>query len=405
MAQRVFVHVGTPDSGLAALERTVWRHSRTLRQHRLLIPGERHLHLAAARTMARRSPRLSRSGNPSSAWEQLVEHTRNWDGDVLICHERLSYATQGAATAALASLGDHEVHLVVTSRPPHRQAESTWQRQLRSGSTATYDAFLNRLRDSRNRPTPFWHAHALVGILDRWAKTLDPKRVHVLTVPASGDASVVWKRYASLLGVDPGACTPQPSTPLLGAAQTEFLRRMHAAGDYRFRDSSRDPWSRKLLAMKVLSAAPDTQPIAIPSAHREWLTQRGAQLGRAILERGCDVVGAVDELETAPDSDGGGLPAEASNEEIEAVAEWTIGRLQEEWVRLESSYPPPSVNVTDGIPGAWEMLEHIRAAKTGSSVRPAPPDRSRTLPKILESVRGLRLRIPTPESHHDTRAP
>ena len=53
-----------------------------------------------------------------------------------------------------------------------------------------------------------------------------------------------------------------------------------------------------------------------------------------------------------------------TEDEIEDLCGWTIGRLQEELVHRLPAVQPPAVAPSDGIDGILELLEHIRAADT-----------------------------------------
>ena len=56
----------------------------------------------------------------------------------------------------------------------------------------------------------FWNAHDTLAILDAWSQHIPPDQVHVITVPRNGPANLLWMRFASVLGIDPGGADLSP---------------------------------------------------------------------------------------------------------------------------------------------------------------------------------------------------
>ena len=156
----------------------------------------------------------------------------------------------------------------------------------------------------------------------------------------------------------------------LGVVETELLRRVHAARDYRFGDPERQRWTRHLLATRVL-AKHRGDPIRLPPPARGWLEERTAVMTAGIRDRGYPVVGDLVELDWQPPSDDSRLVTSVTDDELAAVAAWAVGRLQEALVERQPAASYPAVGPQDGIPGILDLLEHIRAADTGTPPRPA----------------------------------
>jgi hypothetical protein len=217
--------------------------------------------------------------------------------------------------------------------------------------------------------------------------------VHIVTVPADAAApDELWNRYCTALGIDADAydAAIAPMNASLGPAEAELLRRIHAKRDPRFTDSQRQRWTRRLLAIEILGqrrgagmSGPATDP---------WLEERTDTMIKEISERGYDVIGTLDDLNWRAPSPKSRSIDSVTEVELDELVRWTIGRLQEQLVEREPSAPPPPVGPDDGLDGILELLEHIRAADTGTPPREAPLTRASPTDRLRKSITALRGR-------------
>ncbi len=396
MAQRTYLHVGTPTSGTTFLQRVLWQNAAPLRAQGFLLPGRMVSHYTAARALTERPSTGDHDDRSETAptvlteigdhaWTKLVRQVNRWPGSALIGHPALAAATSEQAGRAVAAL-EGEVHLVLTARPVHLQAAVAWQEQVKAGRSAPLDAFLDRLQSDGNPGQRFWRLHDLADILSRWQGALPPERVHVVTVPGTtphtrpAEAHELWTRYAGVLGLDAAAYDARFDVvpTALGAVEAEVLRAVHARRDPRFTDPQRHVWTRQLLANDVLSRRHGA-PLRLPPQARPWLSDRSRRMTDGIRSAGYEVVGDLDVLGWSDPPTEAQLPAEVTTQELESLASWTILRLQEALVHREPVTSPPPIGPDDGVDGIIELLEHIRAADTGRPPRSAPRDPSRAL--------------------------
>jgi hypothetical protein len=374
MADRVFLHIGTPKSGTTYLQTMLWKNADALRAAGLLLPGKLKLHYAAAKGItARPGPAYLTQNKTDVAWSRLVEQIRCWPGPALISHELLAPATREQAAAATAPLRDAEIHLVLTVRALHRQLPSAWQQQVKAGLGLPYDRFLDEIHKAVGHGRWFWAVQDALGVAVRWGAGVPPEHVHIVTCPTdSSDPTLLWRRYASVMGLGlDGFETDVPHKNVsLGVAETELLRRVYVACDDRFRDPERQRWTRHLLATQVL-AKHRGEPIRLPSGAREWIEERTAAMTAGIRSRGYSVMGDLADLGWQPPSGSSRLVTSVTEDELAALAGWVVGRLHEALVERQPTAPHPGVLPQDGIAGILDLLEHIRAADTGTSPRPA----------------------------------
>ena len=151
MAERVFLHVGTPKSGTTFLQTLWWANKAALREQGLLLPGPgvaEHFHASCVvRGHERLLASIPEAGH--RAWDRVLTRTGEWSGDVLLSHELFSPASPGNAARALEQLGEvaQEVHVVLTVRDLARQLPAEWQQRTKHGRSQTFADFLTAVQD------------------------------------------------------------------------------------------------------------------------------------------------------------------------------------------------------------------------------------------------------------------
>ncbi|MGI8888880.1 MAG: hypothetical protein ACR2GB_07930, partial [Nocardioidaceae bacterium] len=292
MAERVFLHVGTPKSGTTHLQSVLWHNADQLKSAGLLLPGRFQTHYAAAKGLTDRSKQMRKTRvHIEDAWPRLTRRINRWRQDALVSHELLAPASDEQAAAAKAMLAEAEVHIVVTARALHRQLPASWQQQVQGGASTPYDVFIREVRDRRGKGAWFWGVQDVPDIARRWAGDLPSERVHVVTVPTtSAQPRLLWQRYASVLGLEPDAYdVAAPAMNMsLGLVESELLRLVNAFQDPRFRGPERLPWTRKLLANRILGKRRGL-PIRPPADAGDWLSERAAAMTAELHASGYDV--------------------------------------------------------------------------------------------------------------------
>lgn len=308
MASKVFLHIGLPKTGTTYLQTIMWSGRDLMRAQGVLLPGEqRRDHLWASRVV-RDDPRLAdQIEKQRTAWDRLRAEVADWDGTAVISHEFFAAASAPQAAAMIEALAPAEVHLVVTAREPAGLFTSSWQESLKNGgvrSLATYAA-----AGVSQNPMSIWNWRTLdVGlVLDRWAATVPAQQVHVIPLPPPGSPrTLVWDRFATLIGLDPGAFDDSESfaNESLGVVEAETLRRINLhLQDKEFSSAmARGTFIRTFLA---------DERLAPRGGDRYWpeegvieeCRRRGTAAVTAIAEAGYDVRGDLDDLlvpETLP---------------------------------------------------------------------------------------------------------
>ncbi len=300
MARRVFLHVGSPKTGTTFLQDVLWSQRDVARQQGLLLPLDAFFdHYLATLEVRDIEPQPADVERATGVWGRIVDAAHSWDGDVLISHELFAPATAAQAERAITAFGSEvEVHLVLTARDLVRQIPAEWQEHVKHRSTARFDEFVADLR--REDPkTWFWQVQDFPDVLRRWGSTLPPEHVHVVTVPAPGQPmSLLWDRFAGLLGLDPAAfeTTGLRANTSLGYEQAELLRRVNVElGDRLPLPGPYAPVVKSVFAEGVLPKQPGTR-LALSGKALDYAHERSEQLARDLGDMGVDVIGDLAEL-------------------------------------------------------------------------------------------------------------
>jgi hypothetical protein len=338
MADRVFLHIGAPKSGTTYLQERL-AHNRA----RLDDVGLHYLetrtgdHFQAALDLIER-PWAGELKRARGQWQVLADAARRTPGDVLVSHEILAAATPAQVARAFGSLGEAEVHIVLTARDLARQLPAEWQEQVKHRSAARFQGFLDRVTAApRIAPAMwFWRVQSVPDVLTRWATGLTPDQVHVVTVPPKGaPPDMLWRRFASVVGLDEAtdptedAAPGERLNPSLGTAEVAVLRRLNRR--LRRAGVSRQtyvPLVRDLIAKRVFAAHEDMTLAVVPEDFWPFVDEVSREWREWIEGAGVQVVGdlddldprwpAPDELGQHPDRPPPGLVAQCA---IEALAE------------------------------------------------------------------------------------
>ena len=300
---RVFLHVGVPKSGTSFLQATLRANAERLDQQGVWYPTAQHKGLFhAALELTGNHPGW---GVPQQrvdgSWAGLCREAGRRGGTSVFSNELFSNVEAGAVPTALAHLDGVEVHLVVTARDLARQLPAEWQEGVKHGRGLRFDEFLARVLDpdrAHSHATKFWRHQDLADILDRWGRHLSPERVHVVTCPPPGaPRDLLWKRFSSVVGIDPSATTlPEVgANTSLGVTAVDVLARVNR----RLRHGDAPPHLRRTVKQVLVNEAlrsDGSERVGTPAALVPRLEEITAEWVRRIDAAGYDVVGDLDDL-------------------------------------------------------------------------------------------------------------
>ncbi len=341
MSKQVLLHVGCPKTGTSYLQDVLFRNQSILQEHDILYPADRFdAHFLAALDLMT-LPWGGLETEAVGAWDRLAEQVRDWPGTAIISHEIFARATPTQVERALASLGDAEVHLILSVRDLVRQIPAEWQENVKHRSHITYASFLRTIRDPARESkigSWFWAVQEIPDILERWGASLPADRVHLVTVPPSGsDRGELWRRFSHTFGLAdlPLDLTAERENPSLGVPETSLLRTINqrvtsilAPPDYR-------PLVRELLAHQTLSRGVDSARLGLAPDDHAWAQDLSKHWVSVLAARGYDVSGSLGDL-LGPDPGTFADPDTASADVLLPPALDAISALLVEAARLRS---------------------------------------------------------------------
>lgn len=302
MASKVLLHVGTPKSGTSFVQDLLFSHREALRDEGLLYAADRFdAHFLAALDLMQ-LPWGGLEREAIGRWDALAAQVREYDGVAVISHEIFGRASRLQVARVLESLGDAEVHIVLSARDLARQLPAEWQENIKHRRTIRFDQFIAKMQDPARESEIaqwFWAVQEVPDILDRWGSRLPKEHVHLITVPKSGAApELLWQRFAGVLGIDPERYVPaeEPVNASLGVPEAALIRRLNKKVNTTLPSPHYRAFVRELLVHQHLSHERSSARLALPADVHEWANQLSRSWVAEVALRGYDVVGELDDL-------------------------------------------------------------------------------------------------------------
>jgi hypothetical protein len=310
------LHIGLPKTGTTYLQKALWLNKDVLGEAGLLLPGRhQRRHLLAALDI-REDPTLEkRPGDVDSPWDDLVEESLPWPGDVMITHEFFGSASPPQIRRAVDAFPDAEVHVVITARDMLDLGISRWQEWVRNGGRKPIDDYPPRWRYDPADEWG-WGSFDLADVLDRWGSVLPHGRIHVLPMtPGGADPSELLTRLLTVVGYA-GVSVEVPAQRVntsLGIVETELLRRINPLLSEFKSSADRGTWIRGYLASPQIMATSGERFRPAPETVQA-LTARGERAVAMLRTGEYDVVGDLDLLAPS-DLSGRRHPSEVTDSE------------------------------------------------------------------------------------------
>ena len=384
---RVFLHIGEPKTGTTFLQQVMWRNRSELAARGIVLPGHHPQDHFRASQDLRGIAKLASdpAGSWTGEWEILARQARQAGKVAVISHELFSAADAEQADRAVSSLRPAEVHVVLTVRDIATLLPAEWQETVKHRNARGWEDWLGDVIDRESadpdrRRWWFWRVHDTLAILGSWSRHLPAEHVHVITTPRPGSASgLLWQRFASLLGIDPGVVDLTRARPnaSLGMPETEFLRRLNRALPEEVPDWFYMWNVKEAIAHQALADRPREGRLALPASRDTWARGRAEELITGLAGSGYDLIGDLDELRprpgTGPDAGAAGQPAErVLDAAVTAAAALVVNQYRKAY---PAARPQPDPGRHPGLVGRVE-------ATVASS------------PRLKRTVRELSSRFP-----------
>ncbi len=166
-----------------------------------------------------------------------------------------------------------------------------------------------------------WRSLDLRLVLERWAPSFPPDRVHVLPTSPAAPRREVWDRFARLVGVDPDSVDLGEgfANTSMGVVEAETLRRVNHHLDGFNSAIDRGTYIRSFLADERL--VPRGGEKFLPDEARiEEIRRRGRAAVDHVRESGYEVIGDLDSLLVPEQLPARRTPDSVSDAEVVEVA-------------------------------------------------------------------------------------
>ena len=312
MSRAVYLHIGAPKTGTTYLQDRLTLNARTLAAQGVHFPT-RSPFVSPALFQFRAALDLlgqdwgGTTGHAEGSWDALVRRIRRRSGTVVVSHEILAPARPDQVARAMRDLAGSEVHVVYSARDLGRQLPAAWQESIKQGRKWSYKRFLNRAE--RGEPW-FYRAFDLPRVLETWCAGLPPERIHVVTVPPSGDSAgrgdALWLRFCEAFGIDP-AWAPLDSDRAnrsLGVAEAQVVRQLNRRIKRATRrEANYDELIRELLAQDQLVKR-KSPPVRLPPQRFPWAQEQADRWVTWLERSGVHVIGDLEDLRPVPLEEG-----------------------------------------------------------------------------------------------------
>jgi hypothetical protein len=374
----------------------MWRNRDELAAQGVVLPGHHPQDHFRASQDLRGIPKLvtDPAGSWVGEWEILARQAQQAPRVAVISHELFSAADAQQAQRAVTSLRPAEVHVVLTVRDMATLLPAEWQETIKHRNTRSWEDWLADVIDKESadpsrRRWWFWRVHDTLAILGLWSAHVPAERVHVIITPPPGSASdVLWQRFASLLGADPGGvdlARARPNTSL-GLAETEFLRRLNQA----LPDEVPDwfyMWNvKEAVAHQALAARPPGRRLTLPADRDAWAKEQAEALIAGLRGSGYDIIGDLEELRPRPGTEPYARPADEPAGQmlgaaVDAAAALVVNQYRREY---------PAAKPQRGPSGQRGLAGRVESAAAAS---PRLKRTVRDLSSRSAAVRRLRILV------------
>jgi hypothetical protein len=329
MSRRLYLHIGTPKSGTSYLQSVLRDNKRAFRDLGLLFPFDSlrsYFALYECAVHGFDGPDARESA--VKRFDAFCSRVAAWQSDAIASHEalvRLHPEQVQGLVDRLTEL-DVELQVVLTVRDLARQIPSSWQQDVKVGSTVGFGDYLATIQ--HDRTSLFWREQDVVRALGAWVPAVGADHVTVVTIPPSGSPpDLLWRRFAAAIEIDPDGIAlseTHRSNRSMGAVDVEIFRRINEVvarreeeqGEYLVHHRKR----RSSLGRRISSKVGDAAPASYSPDLHGWVQAESAAIVDAVKASGVRVVGDLDDLTPGSQPPAGADPDAVDDQQIAARA-------------------------------------------------------------------------------------
>ena len=152
---------------------------------------------------------------PKKVWTKLVKQSLAGKDNVILSSEFFSELDEAQVREVREAFDGVKVQVVFTMRALDKIFPSTYQQGLKSGSSYSYEAWLERTTTYYygEQKTGFWKRNRHALVISRWMQIFGAENVTLITADES-NPQLLFDRFSEFLKLPAGSLTPVPNSGL-----------------------------------------------------------------------------------------------------------------------------------------------------------------------------------------------
>lgn len=152
---------------------------------------------------------------PKRVWVKLVQKSVKAKQNVVLSSEFFSELNDSQVQAVKEAFADQNCEIVFTMRAFDKMFPSTYQQGLKSGSSYSYEAWLERTTSDyfSEQKTGFWKRNLHAQVIQRWMTAFGAENVTIITADES-NPSLLFNRFSEVLGLGDRGLQPVENSGL-----------------------------------------------------------------------------------------------------------------------------------------------------------------------------------------------
>jgi hypothetical protein len=218
--KKVVIHAGFHKTGTTALQHSLHASTQQLSAagYRYPIVDQGTSQSGSVLALANRGWGWQARGSkvlPKRIWTKLVKLTRTGKDSVILSSEFFSELDDKQVCEVKTAFDGLDVQIVFTMRALDKIFPSTYQQGLKSGTTYTYEDWLERVINDYygERKMGFWKRNRQAHVILRWIEIFGSENVVIITADES-NPGLLFERFSELLELQVDALKPVANSGL-----------------------------------------------------------------------------------------------------------------------------------------------------------------------------------------------
>jgi hypothetical protein len=212
--KKVVIHAGFHKTGTTALQHALHASTQALKAagYRYPIVDQGTSQSGSVLALADRGWGWQARGSkviPKKVWTKLVKQTLACKDNVVLSSEFFSELDENQVRQVKSAFAGQNVQIVFTMRALDKLFPSTYQQSLKSGSSYSYEAWLERTVNDyfAEQKTGFWKRNRHAQVISRWQRIFGVDNVTIVTADES-NPGLLFDRFSEFLNLPVGELKP-----------------------------------------------------------------------------------------------------------------------------------------------------------------------------------------------------